>query len=92
MIGPVVLSGRKGGKMHNLNRESELELARFGEYLLKSRIVAEKHARYYVAWVRRFLSQVPGRKGVTLEDRRIRCGEEAHSVTALLVSHRTDVS
>jgi hypothetical protein len=59
MIGPLVLSGRKGGKMHNLNRESELELARFGEYLLKSRIVAEKHARYYVAWVRRFLSQVP---------------------------------
>jgi hypothetical protein len=55
--------------MHNLNRESELELARFGEYLLKSRIVAEKHARYYVAWVRRFLSQVPGREGVTLEDR-----------------------
>ena len=38
--------------------DSELELGRFGEYLLKSRIVAEKHARYYVAWVRKFLSQV----------------------------------
>ena len=55
--------------MNNLHSESELELGRFGEFLLKTRIVAEKHARYYVAWVRKFLLQVPERPGVTLEDR-----------------------
>jgi len=49
-------------------RESDLELGRFGEYLLKSRIVPEKYARYYVSWVRKFLSQVPERTGVTRED------------------------
>ena len=48
---------------------SDLELGRFAEFLLKSRIVPEKYARYYVAWVRKFLSQVPDRAGVTLEDR-----------------------
>ena len=55
--------------MYNQHRESDLELGRFGEYLLKSRIVAEKHAPYYVAWVRRFLHQVPPKDGVTWEDR-----------------------
>jgi len=50
-------------------QESELELGRYGEYLLKSRIVAEKYARYYVGWVRKFLAQVPQSTGVTLEDR-----------------------
>ena len=52
-----------------MNTESDLELGRFGDFLLKSRIVAERHARYYVAWVRKFLAQVPERAGVTLEDR-----------------------
>ena len=33
--------------MHNLHSVSELELGRFGEFLLKGRIVPEKHARYY---------------------------------------------
>ena len=55
--------------MSNMLKENELELSRFGEYLLKSRIVTEKHAPYYVGWVRRFMSQVPEKTGVTLEDR-----------------------
>jgi hypothetical protein len=37
-----------------------LELANFGEYLLKSRIVAEKYAPYYVGWVRKFPARAPG--------------------------------
>ncbi len=55
--------------MSNQHSESDLELGRFGEYLLKSRIVPEKYARYYVAWVRKFLAQVPPRDGLTVEDR-----------------------
>ncbi len=55
--------------MSNHHSESDLELGRFGEYLLKSRIVAEKHARYYVSWVRKFLAQVPPKDGLTVEDR-----------------------
>jgi integron integrase len=55
--------------MHNMPKESELELGRFGEYLLKSRIVPEKYARYYVSWVRRFLSQAPGGVATTRQDR-----------------------
>jgi integron integrase len=55
--------------MYNMQKESELELGRFGEYLLKGRIVPEKYARYYVSWVRKFLVQIPERAGVTREDR-----------------------
>ena len=55
--------------MHKLFTESELELGRFGEFLLKRRIVPEKHAPYYVSWVRKFLSQVPDKPGVPLPDR-----------------------
>lgn len=33
-------------------RENELELSRFGEYLLKSRIISGKSARCHVGWVR----------------------------------------
>jgi hypothetical protein len=46
-----------------------LALGRFAEYRLKSRIVAEKYARYYVAWVRKFLAQIPEKDGVTWDDR-----------------------
>ena len=31
--------------------------AAFGEYSLRSRIADEKHARFYVGWVRRFLGR-----------------------------------
>jgi integron integrase len=37
--------------------ETESLLADFGEYLLRRRIADEKHARYYVSWVRQFLGQ-----------------------------------
>ena len=43
--------------------DMDLELGRFGEFLLKSRIVSERYARYHVGWVRKFLSQVPERPG-----------------------------
>jgi len=39
--------------------ETESLLSAFGEYLLRSRIVDEKHARFYVGWVRRFLNRLP---------------------------------
>ena len=37
--------------------ETDSLLAAFGEYLLRSRIADEKHARYYVRWVRQFLGR-----------------------------------
>jgi hypothetical protein len=37
--------------MHQNDGNRELELGRFGEYLLKSRGVPEKYAPYYVRWV-----------------------------------------
>ena len=55
--------------MHNLLKDSELEVNRFAEFLLRTRIVTEKHAPYYVSWVRKFLSQVPPKAGLNLEDR-----------------------
>ncbi len=55
--------------MSKLRLENELELRNFGDYLLKSRIVPEKYSRYYVGWVRRFLSQTPERAAAALEDR-----------------------
>jgi integron integrase len=39
-------------------REREMGLEEFGEFLLRRRIVPEKNAKYYVAWVRKFLGQV----------------------------------
>ena len=33
--------------MHNKHNDNELEMSRFGEYMLKSRVVAEKYAPYY---------------------------------------------
>jgi hypothetical protein len=53
--------------MHNSHSENELELAKFGEYLLRNRIVAEKYAPYYVGWVRKFLVQVPERAGIGVQ-------------------------
>ena len=55
--------------MYKSSSENELELAKFGEYLLKERIVNEKHAPYYVRWVRRFLAEVPPKGDISLEDR-----------------------
>ena len=41
--------------MSNMRKKNELELSRFWEYLLKSRIVTEKYAPYYVGWEWRFM-------------------------------------
>lgn len=38
-------------------RENEMGLEEFGEFLLRRRIVPEKNAKFYVAWVRKFLGQ-----------------------------------
>jgi integron integrase len=43
--------------MYNQLNDNTLELDRFGEYLLQKNLVAENRARFYVWWVRRFLSQ-----------------------------------
>jgi integron integrase len=55
--------------MDNVHKGNELELGRFGEYMLKSRVVPEKYASYYVRWVRRFMAVVPEKPGLTFEDR-----------------------
>jgi integron integrase len=54
--------------MSKHDADRELELGRFGEYLLKSRVVPEKYAPYYVRWVRKFMMQVPDRPGLGFED------------------------
>jgi integrase len=41
------------------DREAELLLAEFGEYLLRSRLTDEKHAPFFVGWVRRHLATTP---------------------------------
>lgn len=54
--------------MHQ-NGDMELEMSRFGEYMLKSRVVPEKYAPYYVKWVRKFMVYVPDKPGFNFEDR-----------------------
>ena len=54
--------------MNKHDADRELELGRFGEYLLKSRVMPEKYAPYYVRWVRKFMVQVPDRPGLGFED------------------------
>jgi len=43
--------------MDNLLQNQELQLSGFADYLLKQRLVQDGHARFYVYWVRKFLSQ-----------------------------------
>ena len=49
-------------------REKEMGLEEFGEFLLRRRIVPEKNAKFYVAWVRKFLGQAADPK-LSLEER-----------------------
>ena len=37
------------------DHDTERLLARFADHLLKNRLADEKHGRYMVGWVRRFL-------------------------------------
>jgi integron integrase len=57
------------GSQHNNNNENELELSKFGEFLLMKRLVPERNARYFVFWVRKFLNQVPDSGEFNLQDR-----------------------
>ncbi len=49
-------------------REREMELSRFGEFLLLRRLVPEKNAKFYVGWVRKFLGQAADPR-ISLEER-----------------------
>ena len=49
-------------------RENEMGLEEFGEFLLRRRIVPEKNAKFYVAWVRKFLGQTADPK-LSMEER-----------------------
>ncbi len=55
--------------MHNTYHENELQLSKFGEYLLRGRLVLEKNARFYVHWVRKFLGEAPDDPSKTLGER-----------------------
>ena len=48
---------------------NELEYTRFGEYLLAHQLAPEKHARYYVGWVRKFMTGGPHNPQFTLTER-----------------------
>jgi hypothetical protein len=50
-------------------QDDELQLARFGEYLLKNQLVPENRARFNVLWVRKFLTNKLVTPGISLEDR-----------------------
>jgi hypothetical protein len=41
--------------MENRRKDNEVELSRFGKYIMKSRVMPEKYTPYYVRWVRRFM-------------------------------------
>ena len=43
--------------MDNVLYNQELQLSRFGTYLLKQQMVREGHERYFVFWIRKFLSR-----------------------------------
>ena len=44
--------------------DKDLQLARFGEFLLKQQLAPENHARFYVMWLRKFLSAEVMQKAV----------------------------
>ena len=50
-------------------QEKELELGRFGEYLLRRHLAPEFKVKYYVSWVRRFLELPPPQPGLSLDER-----------------------
>jgi hypothetical protein len=41
------------------DRETELLLSSFGEYLLRSGLTDQRHGPYFVGWIRRYLGMVP---------------------------------
>ncbi len=57
------------GDIRNNANDNELELGKFGKYLLVKRLVPERNAKFFVQWVRRFLNQLPTNGGLGLQDR-----------------------
>lgn len=55
--------------MANLLGNQELQMERFGAFLLKQQLVPEARARFYVHWVRKFLTQSPVVPSASLDDR-----------------------
>ncbi len=41
------------------DREIELLLSSFGEYLLRNGLTDQRHGPYFVGWIRRYLGMVP---------------------------------
>ena len=56
-------------------RERELQLARFGEFLLRRSLASERTAPHMVRWVRGFLTHPPVGPDATLEERVLACRE-----------------
>lgn len=52
-----------------LLQDIELQLSRFGEHLLRRRLVDSRTAQYYVRWVRKFLLEVPENASKSLQER-----------------------
>ena len=50
-------------------QENELELSRFGNFLLRQRLVHEKRAKFYVHWVRKFLGEAPEDPRISVDER-----------------------
>lgn len=50
------------------DQERERLLAAFADHLLRNRLADEKHGRYMVGWVRRFLAFPPPMPGATAEE------------------------
>ena len=55
--------------MHNDIDGNEIELGKFGQFILQNNLVPERNARFYVLWVRRFLDQPVPEPTASLEDR-----------------------
>lgn len=52
-----------------LLQDIELQLSRFGEHLLRRRLVDNRNAQYYVRWARKFLLEVPENASKSLQER-----------------------
>ena len=50
------------------DQDRERLLAAFADHLLKNRLADDKHGRYMVGWVRRYLAYPPPMPGATAEE------------------------
>ncbi len=49
----------EGADWNRLDRDAELLLSQFGDHLLRRKLTDERHGRFYVLWVRKFLGMAP---------------------------------